>query len=203
MMTSKAVFLDKDGPLIEDVPYNVNPDRIRLAEGAYKSLRLLQDRGYQLFVVTNQSGVARGFFEEQNLQQVRNKIIELLASAGIFLTDFYYCPHHPHGKVSKYAVDCFCRKPQPGMLYRAALEHDVNLAESWMVGDILYDIEAGNQAGCRTVLIDNGHETEWEVTPRREPEFTVGNLESAARVIVWESLVRTEVKSWQEKTATF
>lgn len=199
-MMSKAVFLDKDGTLIEDIPYNVDPEHIRLAQGACAALRFLQERGYRLIVVTNQSGVARGFFEEHHVQRVWNKIGDMLASAGIVLTDLYYCPHHPQGKVRKYAVECFCRKPQPGMLYRAALEHNIDLAESWMVGDILNDIEAGKRAGCRTVLIDNGHETEWKLESAREPEFTVGDLESAARVIVWDSLVRTEVRVWQEKT---
>src|SRR5512138_359451 len=176
-MTSKAVFLDKDGTLVEDIPYNVDPERIRLADGALESLRILQDHGYRLIVVSNQSGVARGLFEEHELHAVRQKIRDLLAPAGVVLTDFYYCPHHPRGKVRKYAVDCFCRKPQPGMLYRAALEHDLRLSDSWMVGDILHDVEAGNRAGCKTILIDNDHETEWNLNTIRRPKFTVKNLE--------------------------
>ncbi len=195
-MTSKAVFLDKDGTLVEDVPYNVDPDRIRLAEGAIESLRLLQEQGYQLIVVSNQSGVARGFFEEPDLQRVINRLSEILSSAGVALTDFYYCPHHPEGSVRKYAVDCYCRKPQPGMLYRAAVEHNLRLADSWMVGDILHDVEAGNRAGCRTILIDNHHEMEWNMNPIRCPKFIVKNLVSAARSILSGSLVETEVKPW-------
>ncbi len=202
-MASKAVFLDKDGTLIEDIPYNVDPERIRLEEGALESLRLLQDHGYQLIVVSNQSGVARGFFEEQDLHAVRQRLEELLSPAGIVLTDFYYCPHHPQGTVSKYAVDCYCRKPQPGMLYRAAREHDLRLADSWMVGDILHDMEAGNRAGCKTILIDNHHETEWKLNTLRCPKFIAKNLEEAARVILWGKSVGTEVKSWQERTAIF
>ncbi len=202
-MASKAVFLDKDGTLVEDVPYNVDPDRVRLTEGALESLRLLQEHGYQLIVITNQSGIARGFFEEWDLHPVRQRIGELLAPAGIVLTDFYYCPHHPEGTVSKYAVDCFCRKPQPGMLYRAALEHDIRLADSWVVGDILHDVEAGNRAGCKTILVDNHHETEWNLNTIRRPKFTVKNLESAARSILSGSLVETEVRPWQARTLTF
>ncbi len=195
-MTSKAVFLDKDGTLVEDVPYNVDPDRIRLAEGAIESLRLLQEHGYRLIVVSNQSGVARGFFEEPDLQRVINRLSESLSSAGVALTDFYYCPHHPEGSVRKYAVDCYCRKPQPGMLYRAALEYNLRLADSWMVGDILHDVEAGNRAGCRTILIDNHHETEWKVSPMRRPKFIVKDLGSAARSIVSGNLVEAELKPW-------
>ncbi len=202
-MASKAVFLDKDGTLVENIPYNIDPERIRLEEGALVSLRLLQDHGYQLIVVSNQSGVARGFFAERDLQAVRQRLEELLSPAGIVLTDFYYCPHHPQGTVSKYAVDCYCRKPQPGMLYRAAREHDLRLADSWMVGDILHDMEAGNRAGCKTILIDNHHETEWKLNTLRCPKFIAKNLEEAARVILWGKSVGTEVKSWQERTAIF
>jgi D-glycero-D-manno-heptose 1,7-bisphosphate phosphatase len=187
-MLSKAVFLDKDGTLVEDVPYNVDPALIQLSEGALEGLHLLQDQGYQLFVVTNQSGVARGYFEEQALAIVENKLQELLSMADIHLAGFYYCPHHPNGSVQKYSVECFCRKPQPGMLQKAALEHRIHLAASWMVGDILNDVEAGNHAGCRTVLIDNGNETEWKMNPRRHPDFTVKNLYEAASTIANESL---------------
>lgn len=187
-MSSKAVFLDKDGTLVEDVPYNVNPELIRLTDGALEGLRFLQDMGYQLFIVTNQSGIARGYFREQDLKPTIKKIRELLSQAGVSLKGFYYCPHSPSGEVQKYAVDCFCRKPQPGMLYRAALEHNINLAESWMIGDILNDVEAGNHAGCRTILIDNQHETEWDLTPLRWPQFIVRDLFEAARTINLEDL---------------
>ena len=197
-MISKAVFLDKDGTLIEDIPYNVNPDLICLSPGALEALRLLQDKGYQLIVVSNQSGVARGYFKEQDLRPVEDRIRELLFSVGIHLSGFYYCPHHPEGTVSKYAVECFCRKPQPGMIYRAAIEHGINLAASWMVGDILNDIEAGHRAGCQTVLIDNGHETEWKVTPLRQPEFIVKDLMGAAQAITSEILFEWNV-SYGEK----
>jgi D,D-heptose 1,7-bisphosphate phosphatase len=199
-MSAKAVFLDKDGTLVEDIPYNIDPEKIQLVEGALESLRLLQEHGYQLIVITNQSGIARGFFEEHELHGVRQRIRELLSPAGITLTDFYYCPHHPEGKVSKYAVDCFCRKPQPGMLYRAALEHDIRLADSWLVGDILHDIEAGNRAGCKTVLINNSHETEWNMNTIRRPKFTVRDLEQAAHAILWGNLVGVEGKPWRERT---
>ena len=187
-MLSKAVFLDKDGTLVENIPYNVDPDLIQLSDGALEGLRLLQERGYQLFVVTNQSGVARGYFEEQALMAVEKRLQELVSIAGIQLTGFYYCPHHPRGSVPKYAVECSCRKPQPGLLQKAALQHRINLASSWLVGDILHDVEAGNRAGCRTVLVDNGNETEWEMNPRRHPGFIAKNLFEAAAFIARKSL---------------
>ena len=186
-MLSKVVFFDKDGTLVDDIPYNVDPDLIQLADGALEGLRLLQEQDYQLFVVTNQSGVARGYFEEKALTAVENRLQELLSAAGVHLSGFYYCPHHPEGNVPKYSVECSCRKPQPGMLQKAALEHRINLASSWLVGDILNDVEAGNRAGCRTVLVDNGNETEWVMNPRRQPGFIVKNLYEAASTIVRES----------------
>jgi len=100
------------------------------------------------------------------------------------LAGFYYCPHHPDGSVARYAVDCGCRKPQPGMLQKAARELDIDLEHSWMVGDILDDIEAGRRAGCRTILINNGSETEWVLSPERQPHFIVSNLEEAARTVI-------------------
>lgn len=202
-MTSKAVFLDKDGTLVEDIPYNVDPDRVRLMEGALEGLRLLQNYGYDLIVVTNQSGVARGFFDEQDVHWMMRRLSDLLASKGIFLKGYYYCPHHPEGKFSKYAVDCFCRKPQPGMLYQAALERHIRLSDSWMIGDILHDVEAGNRAGCKTILLNNDHETEWKLTTSRRPKFIVRDLAEAAQAIVSDNRVGMEGKSWQAKTPIF
>src|SRR3954470_4364570 len=121
-MGDSAVFLDKDGTLIEDVPYNVDPARIRLMPGAAGGLRALDAAGYRLIVVSNQSGVARGYFEEAALAAVEARLRELLAEAGVPLAGFYYCPHHPEGSVAAYAVECSCRKPQPGLLVRAARE---------------------------------------------------------------------------------
>jgi D,D-heptose 1,7-bisphosphate phosphatase len=199
-MNASAVFLDKDGTLIEDVPYNVNPDRIRLQEGALESLRLLQDHGYRLIIVSNQSGVARGFFKEKDLSLVEGRLREMIAVAGVSLTGFYYCPHLPGGKMRKYAVDCFCRKPRPGMLYRAAEEHGINLTTSWLVGDILHDVEAGNRAGCHSILINNHHETEWKLTPIRRPEFIVKNLHGAAFAITQEDLLDESMSHANNRT---
>lgn len=183
-MSNLAVFLDKDGTLINNVPYNIDPEKIRLAEGAGIGLNWLSEAGYQLVVVSNQSGVARGYFPETALKTVELRLRHLvLDEAGSELAGFYYCPHHPEGKIKEYAVACECRKPQPGMLIQAAEELDIDLSQSWLIGDILDDIEAGRRAGCHTILIDNGNETEWLITPEREPHFIVGNLEDAARTI--------------------
>jgi D-glycero-D-manno-heptose 1,7-bisphosphate phosphatase len=183
MLTTRAVFIDKDGTLIQNLPYNVNPSKIKLSKGALKGLKLLHSCGYRLIVVSNQSGVARGLFKEDDLRKVEERLQTLVAKAGIELSGFYYCPHHPEGKLREYAVECICRKPRPGMLFQAAREHQINLAYSWMIGDILDDIEAGRRAECSTILIDNGHETEWTLTPYRRPHHTALNLYEAARII--------------------
>jgi D-glycero-D-manno-heptose 1,7-bisphosphate phosphatase len=182
-MMNKAVFIDKDGTLVYDVPYNVNPDLIQLQEGAVEALQLLQKYGYRLFVISNQSGVARGLFTENDLEGVKDKLQEELCRVGVTLDGFYFCPHHPGGIVDKYNVQCACRKPAPGMILQAAAMHDIALSQSWMIGDILDDVEAGNRAGCRSILINNGNETRWEKGVYRHPSFTVKSILEAARMI--------------------
>src|SRR6478609_3356058 len=147
-----AVFVDKDGTLINDVPYNVDPSLIELAPGAAEGAALLSAAGFALVVVSNQSGIARGLFPESAIAAVEARIRELLAECEVRLAGFYYCPHHPQGQVERYSMGCDCRKPAPGMLIRAAEELSLDLARSWMVGDILDDVEAGHRAGCRSIL---------------------------------------------------
>jgi len=179
-----AVFLDKDGTLVRNVPYNVDPRRIELESTAAEGLAQLAEAGLALVVVSNQSGVARGFFEEKALDAVEQRIRQLLEALDIELAGFYYCPHHPEGSVAQYRVRCNCRKPAPGMLLSAAQDLGLDLSRSWLIGDILDDIEAGRAAGCRAVLIDAGHETEWVSGPRRTPHYIAANLADAARFIV-------------------
>jgi D-glycero-D-manno-heptose 1,7-bisphosphate phosphatase len=177
---NKAIFLDKDGTLIPDIPYNVDPQRITLSDDAVPGLISLQNEGYKLIVVSNQSGVARGYFTQDRLVAVADKISELFAQDGLKLDGFYYCPHHPEGMLHGYNIACNCRKPAAGMLLKAAAEHSIDLQRSWMIGDILNDVEAGNRAGCKTVLIDNGNETEWVDGTYRKPTFVCKTINHAA-----------------------
>lgn len=179
----RAVFIDKDGTLIDDLPYNVDPERMRLASGAGPALQSLQRLGFWLIVVSNQSGIARGRIAESAMAGVHERLRDLLAPFDVRLDGFYYCPHWPHGRVARHAFACDCRKPRPGMLLRAAAEHGISCAASWMIGDILDDVEAGRRAGCRTILIDNGNETEWELGPLRHPHRLARDLPQAARLI--------------------
>lgn len=184
MTLRKAVFLDKDGTLIDDVPYNVDPCLIRLAPGARAGLARLREAGYEFVVITNQAGVALGRFPEDALQSVELRLRKLLEDGGISLAGFYYCPHHPQGSVSSYSIPCSCRKPQPGLLQDAARALEIDLERSWMMGDILHDVEAGNRAGCRTLLLDVGNETEWIPGPFRTPYARASNWTRAVDLIL-------------------
>jgi len=179
-----AVFLDKDGTLVDNVPYNIDPARIQLAAGAVDGLRLLHEAGFPLVVITNQSGIARGYFTEAALTRVQEHLHGLLAEAGVPLAGFYYCPHLPDAIDQRYAADCDCRKPRPGLFLRAAERLGLDCTRSWAIGDILHDVEAGHRAGCRAILIDNGNETEWELSPARTPDLVARDLVEAASQIV-------------------
>lgn len=184
MAVKPAIFVDKDGTLIHDVPYNVDPDRVRLREGAINALRRLQAAGYALVLVSNQPGVALGRFDERRLAALWDHLREALDAGGVRFEAFHYCPHHPHGTVAGYDKACTCRKPQAGLLLQAASEQYLDLGQSWMVGDILDDIEAGHRAGCRSVLLDVGSETEWQDSPERRPDAVALDWEAVADTIV-------------------
>jgi D,D-heptose 1,7-bisphosphate phosphatase len=182
----RALFLDKDGTLVDDVPYNVDPTRIRVAEGAIDALRTIRAAGFRLILVSNQSGVARGVFPVEALAAVEERLRAILAGNGVVLDGMYWGPHHPDGSILEYRRVCACRKPAPGLILQAADEHHIDLGASWMVGDILDDVEAGRRAGCRTALLDNGNETEWVMTPARGPDVVVRDWNQLARCITAE-----------------
>ncbi|MED5619950.1 D-glycero-alpha-D-manno-heptose-1,7-bisphosphate 7-phosphatase [Ideonella sp. BN130291] len=178
----RAVFLDKDGTLVEDLPYNVDPARLRFTPHAVEALRLLQSHGYLLIVATNQPGIALGHFDRAALARLQAGLTRMLADEGITLHGFHACPHAASPDPKR--PHCLCRKPAPGLLRQGALAHGADLARSWMVGDILNDVEAGRRAGCRTVLLDVGNETEWLMSPLREPHHRCRDLLEAAHTIV-------------------
>lgn len=158
-MHNRALFLDRDGTLVHARHYPSRPEQLELYQGIGEGLRLLQDAGFLLIVITNQGGIAHGYFGEAELAAMHAHLASELAALGVRVDGFYHCPHHPDGVIREFAVPCECRKPQPGMLLRAAREHDIDIAASWFVGDILDDVEAGRRAGCRTVLVDLGTES--------------------------------------------
>lgn len=153
----RAVFLDRDGTLNRCVGFLRRTEELELLPGAAEAVRRINDSGYLAILVTNQPQLARGEVTTEGLRQIHNKLETLLGQEGAFLDAIYYCPHHPHkgyaGEIPELKIVCDCRKPKPGMLLQAAERFNIDLGQSWMVGDMQGDILAGNAAGCRTVLI--------------------------------------------------
>lgn len=183
MTTNRAIFLDRDGTLVHARHYPSRPDDLVLYDGIGSRLRGLRQAGFRLIVVTNQSGIARGYFTERDLATMHAHVARELAVLGVTVDGFYHCPHHPDGVIERLAVSCQCRKPQPGMIHRAASEHDIDPRRSWFVGDILDDVEAGNRAGCRTVLVDLGTEAP-PASAIRRPEFVAASTPDALDIIL-------------------
>lgn len=181
-MKDRAVFLDRDGTLVHARHYPSRPDHLVLYEGIADALRSLQSAGFRLVVVTNQSGIARGYFTEHDLDAMHTHLRRQLATAGVRLDGIYHCPHHVNGTIARLAVDCDCRKPQPGMLRRAAADLRLDLDRSWLVGDILDDVEAGRRAGCRTILVDLGTER-FPPVPLRTPHYVARDTRHALDII--------------------
>jgi D-glycero-D-manno-heptose 1,7-bisphosphate phosphatase len=183
-MTShaRAVFLDRDGTLVHPRHYPSRPEELVLYDGIGAELRALQAAGFRLVVITNQSGLARGLFTEEDLRLMHEHLGRELARSGVRIDSIYHCPHHPDGSVPDLAIRCDCRKPQPGLLLRAAADLDLDLARSWFIGDILDDCEAGNRAGCRTILVDLGTEAP-PVSALRQPAFVARDTPHALRLI--------------------
>ena len=187
-MPSKAVFLDRDNTLIEDPGYLADPDGVRILPGVELALKSLAQAGYLLVVVTNQSGIARGLLTEEALQDVHERMLELLTKKGAHIDEIYYCPYFADGTVPEYAIESDLRKPEPGMLLQAADDLDLDLDASWMVGDSSRDVEAGQRAGCRTVRIRTPHDDSVADDHQEafQSDYTVRNLVEAARVILRE-----------------
>jgi D-glycero-D-manno-heptose 1,7-bisphosphate phosphatase len=153
-----GVFLDRDGTLTLPYHHPTRPEHLVPRDGIVAPLRRLADAGVALVIVTNQSVLARGLLTGDGFAAAQLSFEQGLAAAGVHFDGVYHCPHHPEGVVAALAMRCGCRKPEPGMLLRAAAEHGIDLARSWMVGDQPSDVEAGRRAGCRTVLIGQpGH----------------------------------------------
>jgi D-glycero-D-manno-heptose 1,7-bisphosphate phosphatase len=157
----KAVFLDRDGVVNELIYYPeqeiidspFTPNQFKLFPDTGKAIRLLRESGYLAVLVSNQPGIAKGYLTEASFERIREKMRGDLANSGSMLDGEYYCLHHPQAVAEKYRVVCDCRKPRPGLLLKAASDLEIDLKQSWMIGDNLSDIKAGREAGCRTVLL--------------------------------------------------
>ncbi len=182
-MSFRALFLDRDGTLVHASHYPSRPEQLRLYDNIGPELQFLQQHhNFRIIVITNQAGIAHGYFTEAHLQHMHDYLTDKLAALGVHVDSIYHCPHHPDGVVEELSIRCECRKPQPGMLLRAACELDLDLEHSWFVGDILDDVEAGNRAHCRTVLVDLGTEL-LPQQPVRVPMFVARNTRHALQII--------------------
>ncbi|MGH9944315.1 MAG: D-glycero-alpha-D-manno-heptose-1,7-bisphosphate 7-phosphatase [Pyrinomonadaceae bacterium] len=187
-MKRRAVFIDRDGTISEEVGYVNHPSRYKVFPYAAEAVRLLNEAGWLAILVTNQAGVARGYFAEELVGEVHRALSDELARGGARLDAVYYCPHHPTVGEVPYRLDCDCRKPRPGLIRRAATEFDVDLGASWMVGDRYGDTELARNAGLRAALVLSGYgRGEWEYqrhTWRHEPDLVADNLLEAVREIL-------------------
>jgi D-glycero-D-manno-heptose 1,7-bisphosphate phosphatase len=174
-----TVFLDRDGTINRDVHHLSDPAQLELLPGAAEGLRKLQEAGCPLVVVSNQSPIGRGWFTEDRLREINARLAEMLAAEGVTITGWYWCPHTPD-------AGCDCRKPAPGMFFRACEELGVILDGSWIVGDRLSDMQAGRQAGARSILVATGYgQGESELPGRREcVDHFVPTLREAAEIIL-------------------
>jgi len=174
MKKNTAVFLDRDGTINEEVGYLDCLSKLKLYDNAAEAIRMLNERDMKVVVTTNQSGVARGYFTEGFVRTVHSRIQEILRSHGSFIDAFYYCPHHPTEGIEPYLKSCSCRKPEPGMLILASQDLNIDLARSYMIGDMLKDIEAAGRVGAKGVLVKTGFGPNAirEYLPDRKPGTT-------------------------------
>lgn len=157
MTRRRAIFMDRDGTVCEEVGYVNHVDRIRLLPRSAEAIRLANEAGFQALIVTNQAGVARGYFDEDLVHEVHDAVRHQLAEAGARVDGIYYCPHHPEVGSETYRRVCDCRKPKAGMLLRAQDEMGIDLAASYMIGDTVKDLGAGRAVGATTVLVLTGY----------------------------------------------
>ena len=179
-MKKRAVFIDRDGTLSEEVGYINHPSRFLLFPYAAGAVKLLNDHEWLAVIITNQAGVARGYFDEAMIQTVHDNLKRDLQSAGARIDGIYYCAHHPSVGEPPYRQDCDCRKPKPGLIKRAAIDLNIDVQQSWMIGDRYSDIELARNAGVRAALVLSGYgRGEWEnqrSSWQHQPDLIAENL---------------------------
>lgn len=183
MAQTQAIFLDKDGTLFADIPDGTNSAFMRFAPGAATGLRRLACLGLPLIVLSHEPGMAMGLVTQNDLNRMHRRMARMFQSVGAELSGFYYCAHHPGGRIAHLSRVCRCRRPLPGLLEFAAVEHHVDLARSWFIGDRLDGIEAGYRAGCETILVNDGNETEWQTGEMRTPHYVVDDFDQASLLV--------------------
>ncbi len=166
----RVIFLDRDGTLNEEVNYLHRKEDLKILAGVPEALKLFKEHGYKLVVVTNQAGVARGYYTEADVEELHRYMNELFAPLGAEIDAFFYCPHHPEHGIGQYKTVCHCRKPKTGMFKMAEQLFEVDKAHSWMIGDKLIDVQAGKNYGVRTVLVGTGYGAKIHAAAALDPE---------------------------------
>jgi D-glycero-D-manno-heptose 1,7-bisphosphate phosphatase len=200
MRRNQAVFLDRDGTLNHDCGYTHRLEDFRLLDNVVEGLRLLHQLGFELIVVTNQSGIARGYFGMDDLHRFNNHLAEILETHGIPLAGFYFSPYLPDASVATYRRASSCRKPGPGMLLQAARDHSIDLAHSYAVGDKRSDIAAGHSAGCRAILLRTGCAGS-DDCPEGEPDWIADDLHAAAIIIEAQESAASQTSSSERRSS--
>ncbi len=185
----KAVFLDRDGVIIEDANLLSKKEDIKIIEGSAKAIRILNDKGFLVLVITNQPVVARGIITEKEVEKINNDLIERISKeSGGKIDKFYFCPHHPNANLKEYRKVCECRKPSPGMILEAAKDFNIDLKESWMIGDMITDIVAGKKAGCKTIMVKSKQNDKIIETGKEfdsvEPDYKTESLYDSLKIIL-------------------
>jgi len=173
----KAVFLDRDGTIARDVPYCSRPEDFELLPGVSEGIRLLNEAGFKVIVITNQSGVSRGYFTKEMLEEIHQKMKDDLSKFGAHIDGIYFCPHHPD-------QGCDCRKPKPTLIYQATQAHGIQLDESFFIGDMPLDVVAGYAAGCKACLISSSRTWERNRYSTVEPDFVAHDFLDACSWVV-------------------
>ncbi len=192
-----AIFLDRDGTLIEEIGYLHRPEDIRICPTAVEAVEKINQKGVPAIVITNQSAIARGLMSEEDLQHLHHSLQETFREKGARIDALYYCPHHPQAGEGAYTQSCSCRKPEPGLFLRAARELQLDLSTSHMIGDTLRDVEAGHRAGCQSILVKTGYgqdellllgkedsSSSASNNPLRQPEYVAENILEAVNWIL-------------------
>ena len=178
----KAIFLDRDSTINVDKEYVHRTEDFEFEKGAVKGLKILQSLGYQLIIVTGQSGIWRGYYSEEDYHKFMDHMYQQLSKHGININGEYFCLHHPEKGIEEYKIDCKCRKLKTGMLEQAVKDFDINLEESWIIGDKTDDIEMGRRAGCMTILVKTGKAGK-DGNYKVSPDYEADNLEEVAKII--------------------
>jgi len=187
----QAVFLDRDGVITREPPHYAHRlDQLELVPKSTEAIRLLNENGILVVIVSNQAGIAHGYYKEEDAEFFNQAMRRELAEEGAHIDAIYYCPHHPEAKIDVYRIDCEYRKPKPGMLKKAARELEIDLKQSFMIGDKLIDIEAGRRAGCRTILVKTGYGSEEVRRNNVECDYIADDLYHAVEHILSSSIQR-------------